>query len=127
LAAGDTPGAVEHAQRALRAADAAIRLEPMRASNHERRGVALAMLVPLAHADARPSEAAAWGAFVTAEHLAPADALIRVEHARAALALSRPAIARAQADTIARLYPGSAVGWALMDSARVALGRGAGE
>lgn len=129
LAAGDSLAANAHAMRGLRAADVAIRLEPTRASNRERRGVALATLVLLTHAAGVSAAAgaagasAAWDAFVTAERLAPADALIRVEHARAALALSRPALARAQADTIARLYPRSAVGWALMDSARTALRR----
>jgi O-antigen ligase len=108
----DRAKAQAHAEAAEREARAAIALRPARAMNHLRLAQALS-----ARGEAPDS------AFATAERLAPSDALVRAEHARAALARGDFATAREQARRIVAMYPEAALGHALEASAALVEGR----
>lgn len=110
----DRAGAMRHAQAAERDARAAIALRPTRAMNHLRLAQALAAL------GESPDSA-----FAVAERLAPSDALVRAEHARAALARGDFATAREQARRIVARYPEAALGHTLEASVALVEGRAA--
>ena len=136
LALRDLAGAGPAALRAERAARSAMRLEPARASNHQRLGNALAMEARVARIEAGtpPADSAAAArvqalalgaeaAFAGAHRLAPSDALILVDASRANLALGRGPGALAAARAVVALYPEAATGHALEAAALLVLHR----
>ncbi|MCC6653364.1 MAG: O-antigen ligase family protein [Candidatus Eisenbacteria bacterium] len=121
--AGGTVRAPELAQAAELAAREAIALQPSRASNRLRLADALAVR---AHLDPGRRDALVGEAFAeydAAAALAPADALVLVNRARAALQLDRAPDALASARAMIRMYPAAATGHALEGAALLALGR----
>ncbi len=140
LALEDTVTLERSMYRAERAATIGLGYEALRASNEQRRANAAAfralffdrgyqvVVDPPARAESLRRKAVASAvetadsAFARAERLAPMDALIRVDEARAALQLRRWDRALATAEAIVRLYPDMAGGLAGVARARLSRG-----
>jgi len=127
LARRDAREGSSAAAAAERAARRAVALQPARATNLDRLGNALAMRARLARATGAPDAAVlgarADSAFAEACRLAPADGLLRVDRARAALALGRGDVALAVARDLIALYPNAGPAHALAGAALLTLGR----
>lgn len=111
------------AASAVRVARRAVAAVPARAANVQRLGNALAAVARLARAERRPEAAPALSdmraAFDAAAALAPADALLMVDRARAELSLGLAPEAAVTAGRIVRAYPAAATGYALLGAARL--------
>jgi O-antigen ligase len=126
----------DHALVGVTAARAAIALEPRRASNVQRLADALARRAQLEDEMRNPSASVASSSelarsltfeadsvFRSAERLAPADGLLRLDHARCQLELREPEAALTTAREIVHLYPGSANGYTVESAAFLMLGQ----
>ena len=130
ISRGDLVVAHDGADSAHAAALRATALMPARAANVERIGNALAaraLVTRSASGDGAPEVAAlasaADSAYESALRLAPTNALIMTEQARAALMFGRPERALAIARRITALYPGEGTGHAAEAAALLTLGR----
>jgi hypothetical protein len=134
-ARADFAAADSAASGADEAAHAALRLEPHRASNHQRYANALVMRARIAAVGAPRGDGEvaaridslmthADAAFGEARSLAPSDALILVDQARGQLALGRAIPALETARAVIALYPEAATGHALEAAALLTLRRG---
>ena len=126
LANGVVPGeTVPEAEAAARRATA---LVPRRAANLERVATAALMRERVARIGgdrgSRNFSREADSAYVEALRLAPTNAVVMTERARAALLLGYPERALEVAREINRLYPDAASGYTLQASALIRLGRG---
>lgn len=127
LRRNDRAAASDAARRGEISARRAIELEPLRARNLQCLGNALALQARLAAppggGEASPLGTRSDSAFLEARHLAPLDARILIDQARAQLELRQPTSASATAERIVQLYPEAAVGHALLGGAEVMLGQ----
>jgi O-antigen ligase len=128
LHGNDFPGASAAFDRAEESARRAIGLEPLRASNFQALGNALALRAHIARLSEHPAaEVAAItaqsdSAFAEAKRRAPLDARVLIDQARGQLELGRAAEARITAQRIVQLYPDAATGYSLLAAAQLMLG-----
>ena len=119
LRQGDRPAAARAATQAESCARRATLLEPLRARNREALGNALALRAQAAGASADSAGilAASDTAFAEARRLAPRDALVLIDEARAGIDLRRPDRASEAAGRLVQLYPEAAIGHSLLAAA----------
>jgi hypothetical protein len=118
LAAVDSEPALLMAE-AARQARRAVALAPLRSLNHRYLGLILLSQARLGDASRIPEGEAAYARSL---ELAPHDALVLIELARAEIELGRPRQAIAPASRAAALYPAEAQPLAVLASAHLALG-----
>lgn len=121
----DIPAARTHANSALISAHQAVRLEPLRATAHQRVGSAHAMLAVSSSTDSAADvhSQRARMAFGRARALAPHDPLLLIAECRAALTLHDGHWALSSADALRSMSPRSGTAWALRAAALLLLGR----